>query len=61
VAFQLPDQDFQWEEVERDILLAALERHGWNQSRAARYLGMTRNTLIYRMQKFQLREPHKRE
>jgi len=52
---ELPDQGVALEEVEKALLLAALERHGWNQSRAARYLGLTRNTLIYRMQKYNLR------
>jgi len=53
---QLPDEGFSLEEAERDILVAALEKHGWNQTRAARDLGMTRNTLIYRMQKYRIRE-----
>jgi two-component system NtrC family response regulator len=53
---QLPDEGLSFEEVERDILLAALERHGWNQTHAARYLKMTRNTLIYRMNKYGIRQ-----
>lgn len=56
VQLQLPDAGFSLEALERDILLAALKRHDWNQSRAARYLGITRNTLIYRMQKFDLKK-----
>lgn len=52
---ELPESGFSLEELERDILAAALERHGGNQSRAARYLGISRNTLLYRMQKFNLR------
>lgn len=55
IRLELPDEGFSLEELERDILAAALERHGGNQSRAARYLGISRNTLLYRMQKFQLR------
>jgi DNA-binding NtrC family response regulator len=55
-AIQLPEDDFSLEEAERDIIIAALERHNWNQTRAARYLGMTRNTLIYRMQKYRIKE-----
>jgi two-component system NtrC family response regulator len=51
----LPEGGLSLEELERDLLAAALEKHGWNQSRAARYLGITRNTLIYRMQKYELR------
>ena len=45
------------EELERTVLLAALEKHDWNQSRAARYLRLTRNTLLYRIQKFGLKKP----
>ncbi len=56
IILQLPDDGFSLEEVERDILLAALERHQWNQTHAAQYLGITRNTLIYRMHKYDLGE-----
>lgn len=49
---ELPDEPISLEEVERELLLAALVKHDWNQTRAARYLGISRNTLIYRMQKF---------
>ncbi len=52
---ELPDGGLSLEELEKDLLLAALEKFNWNQSRAARYLGITRNTLIYRMQKYELR------
>jgi two-component system NtrC family response regulator len=58
---QLPEQGISFEEVERDILLAALQRHDWNQTRAARYLKMTRNTLIYRMNKYGIRENRRKE
>jgi two-component system NtrC family response regulator len=60
VVVQLPEEGFRLQEIERDILQAALERHRWNQTRSAQYLGITRNTLIYRMQKYNLREPGKR-
>ena len=53
--FRLPEKGFSLQELERDILLAALERNRWNQVRTARYLGITRNTLIYRMRKFGLK------
>ncbi len=52
---EVPEAGVALEEVEKALLLTALERNGWNQSRAARYLGLTRNTLIYRMQKYHLR------
>jgi DNA-binding NtrC family response regulator len=55
---ELPDEGVSLENVERELLLAALEKHDWNQTRAAAYLDITRSTLVYRMQKFGLeREP----
>jgi len=39
------------QEVERRTLSMALERNGWNVTRAARELGISRDTLRYRMEK----------
>jgi len=44
------------EEVERNMLAGALEKTGWNQTRAARLLSITRDTLRYKMKKFNLRQ-----
>lgn len=52
---ELPEDGITLEEIEKEILLRALEKHGWNRSRAARYLNITRQTLIYRMQKYSIR------
>jgi len=54
---ELPDEGVPLEEVERELIRAALEKHDWNQTRAAAYLDITRSTLIYRMQKFGLQPP----
>ena len=43
------------DDVERQHLLAALEATGWNVTRAAARLGVSRNTLRYRMEKHGLR------
>lgn len=51
---ELPDEGISLEDVERELLLAALEKHNWNQTRAASYLNITRSTLLYRIQKFGL-------
>lgn len=51
---RLPDEGLDLEDVEKEIIRQALERHDWNQTHTARYLNITRNTLIYRMQKFGL-------
>jgi two-component system, NtrC family, response regulator AtoC len=45
------------EDVERATLLAALDRTLWNVSRAATLLGVSRDTLRYRMAKFGLQRP----
>jgi two-component system, NtrC family, response regulator len=54
---ELPDEGLPLETVERDLLHAALEKHAWNQTRAAAYLDITRSALLYRMQKFGLEKP----
>lgn len=51
VKFELPAESISLDEVEREIIRYALEMHNGNQSQAARYLGITRSALIYRMQK----------
>jgi DNA-binding NtrC family response regulator/predicted ATPase len=45
------------ERTERERLVEALDRSGWNLSRAAGELGIPRNTLRYRMERMQLRPP----
>jgi DNA-binding NtrC family response regulator len=57
VLIQLPDEGIDLEEVEREILRQALEKHGGNQTRAAQYLNITRSALIYRIQKYGLQQP----
>ena len=42
------------EDVERQMILSALEQSGNNKSKAARLLGLTRDTLRYRLEKYQL-------
>ena len=42
-------------ETERRLLLSALERNRWNVTQAARALGISRDTLRYRIDKFGLR------
>ena len=54
VLINLPDDGIDLEEVEREILRQALDKHGWNQTRTAQYLNITRSALIYRMQKYGL-------
>jgi two-component system, NtrC family, response regulator AtoC len=44
-------------QLERDLLTQALAQTSWNITRAAKLLGITRDTLRYRMEKFSLRPP----
>jgi DNA-binding NtrC family response regulator len=46
------------QEMERDALTQALESSGWNVTRAARTLGITRDTLRYRIDKYNLTPPN---
>jgi two-component system NtrC family response regulator len=51
----LPEEGISLEGIERELLLRALERFHGNQTQAARYLDISRRTLIYRMEKHGLR------
>jgi two-component system, NtrC family, response regulator AtoC len=45
------------EEVERQLITEALQATGWNRPRAAGLLGVSKETLRYRMEKYQLQAP----
>ena len=60
IGLKLPAEGISLEAIEKEILVQALERHQWNQTRAARYLNLTRKTLIYRMEKYGLIPPEER-
>lgn len=49
-----PEEGINLEEVEKELIIKALNMSGQNQSRAAQLLGITRSALIYRMQKYQI-------
>ena len=50
-SWTVPPTGIELEEVERSLILSALEQAGNNKSKAARMLGLTRHTLRYRMEK----------
>ncbi len=50
--FTLPDNGIRLEDLEASMINQALSKARGNQSRAAKLLGLTRSTLIYRMKKF---------
>jgi two-component system response regulator HydG len=50
--FDLPELGIDLEKVEMDLIRQALLRTNGNRSRSARLLGISRDTLLYRMQKY---------
>jgi DNA-binding NtrC family response regulator len=52
--FELPADGVKLEELERQLLMQALERSGGHQSRAAELLGLNRDQVRYRIEKFGL-------
>ena len=53
-AFDLPAQGVDLESLERSLVVQALERCGGNQTRAATLLGMNRDQIRYRIEKYGL-------
>jgi transcriptional regulator with PAS, ATPase and Fis domain len=49
---QLPAEGFRMDDVERTLIEQALERTGGNVAHAARLLGLSRDTLRYRVKKY---------
>jgi len=54
VASQLVQDGFSVEEFERKLIAASLKKTGGNQSKAAELLGLTRRTLQYRIEKYDI-------
>jgi DNA-binding NtrC family response regulator len=53
VPIEIPEGGLDLDELERSLILRALEKSGGNVTRAARLLGLTRRTLQYRLEKIQ--------
>ncbi len=53
-SYQLPEEGINLDELEKDLIMQALQRTENNQTKAARLLGISRHTLIYRMEKHAL-------
>jgi len=51
-ALALSEGGFSLQELEKHLIIKALEKHNNNQTKAAKYLGITRPTLLYRLQKY---------
>ena len=53
----LPSQGISLEAIEKELILRALQKCDWNQTHAARYLDLSRKTLIYRIEKHGIKKP----
>ena len=53
-AVELPAAGLDLEQLERSLVVQALQRTGWNQTKAAALLGLNRDQIRYRVEKFQL-------
>ncbi|MBF0444990.1 MAG: sigma-54-dependent Fis family transcriptional regulator [Magnetococcales bacterium] len=52
--FTLPNEGLDFLQMERDLIGQALQRTNGNKSRAARLLGFSRDTFLYRIKKFSI-------
>ena len=57
--FRLPPNGVNLEEVERQLVVQALERAGGNQTHAGQLLGINRDQVRYRIEKFGLARPER--
>src|SRR3990172_6038854 len=56
-AFNLPPEGINFEDVERDLIIQAMEQSDYNITKAAKLLGLTFRTLQYRLEKFGIKKP----
>jgi two-component system response regulator AtoC len=56
--FRLPPEGVNLEDVERQLVVQALERSSWNQTHAGQLLRINRDQVRYRIEKFRLRHLH---
>ncbi|AEF94030.1 two component, sigma54 specific, transcriptional regulator, Fis family [Desulfotomaculum nigrificans CO-1-SRB] len=55
LVINFPDQGISLEELEKELILKALEKSNGNQTKASQLLGITRSALLYRAQKYQIK------
>jgi DNA-binding NtrC family response regulator len=56
-AFKLPAEGISFEDVERSLIVQAMEQTDYNITKAAKLLGLTFRTLQYRLEKFGIKRP----
>ncbi len=61
VGMGIPEDGLKMDEVESGIIRAALEKTGGNQTQAAKLVGLTRKTFLYRMKKYGITPPRRGE
>jgi len=55
IILNFPEDGISLEDLEKNLIIKALDKYKGNQTRAAEYLHITRPTLIYRMEKYGLK------
>ncbi|MGH7985747.1 MAG: sigma-54-dependent transcriptional regulator [Candidatus Binataceae bacterium] len=55
--FEIPAEGINFEHLERDVILQAMEKADWVIAKAAKMLGMSYRTLQYRLDKFGIKKP----
>jgi two-component system NtrC family response regulator len=56
----LPPEGYSLEQLEREVVVEALERNNWNKSAAAAFLKIPRHVLLYRLEKYGIDNPPKK-
>ena len=56
-AFRLPADGISFEDVERSLIMQAMEQTDYNITKSAKLLGLTFRTLQYRLEKFGIKKP----
>ncbi|HEV7377108.1 MAG TPA: sigma-54 dependent transcriptional regulator [Pyrinomonadaceae bacterium] len=56
-AFKLPPEGIAFEDVERSLIMQAMEQTDYNITKSAKLLGLTFRTLQYRLEKFGIKRP----
>ena len=56
----LPPEGYSLEQLEREVVIEALERNDWNKSAAAAFLKIPRHVLLYRLEKYGIAAPSKK-
>jgi DNA-binding NtrC family response regulator len=57
--FKLPPEGISFDEVEKSLIIQAMEQTNWNITRAAKLLDLSFRTLQYRLEKFGIKKPAK--